>query len=171
MYNKLGVFNNLIIVPRPCCWLIIELLRKQFEFNFRYLLDLAYQSQFIYILAAERMNWSDKWVTDMKRVESKLNCVLYATHRHICRGAGERRFYGSIAFHLPFTAHKSIERKQTNFFWLFIIGSIKGAEREERRRGLADKLMDYLPVDTNALLPRLRKAVESTLSIPPIRFQ
>lgn len=88
-------------------------------------------------------------------------------------GAGERRFFGSIAFHLPFTAHKSIERKHTNFFWLFIIGSIKGAERERegRGRGLADKLMDYLRVDTNALLPRLRKAVESTLSIPPIRFQ
>lgn len=36
---------------------------------------------------------------------------------------------------------------------------------------MADKLMEYLRVDTNALLPRLRKAVESTLSIPPIRFQ
>lgn len=56
MYNKLGVFNNLIVFPRLAVDSSLKLLRKQFEFNFRYLLDLAYQSQFIYILAAERMN-------------------------------------------------------------------------------------------------------------------
>lgn len=56
MYNKLGVFNNLIIFPRLVADSSLKLLRKQFEFNFRYLLDLAYQSQFIYIVAAEQTN-------------------------------------------------------------------------------------------------------------------
>lgn len=86
MYNKLGVFNNLIIFPPPCCWLIIEIIKKTVRVQF----PLSSWSCISITIHLHSCSWFDKWVTDMlKRVESKLNCVLYATQAYVeGRGRG-----------------------------------------------------------------------------------